>query len=104
MVDLKELRTMNGFTQSEVAVLVGCTNSAISQYENGHRNIPVDILKRFSEIYGVSVDFIISGDEEKERPLSEDEIEFIELFRQADARAKSDVYVLMMANAQRKFL
>lgn len=58
---LKKLRMQRGYTQQEVADLIGVTKSTISKYENGQRQINKAHLKSLSELYGVSVVFILFG-------------------------------------------
>ena len=46
-------------TQADVAKRLQCSQQAYSHYERGLRDIPSDVLIRLSQLYGVSVDYIL---------------------------------------------
>ncbi len=56
---LIEKRVAAGLTQTAVADKLGCTASAVNQYENGKRQPSFEILVKLAEIYGCTVnDFV----------------------------------------------
>ena len=65
---LKELRKEKGLTQEELGEKVGVTNKTVSRWENGYYMPPVECLELLSDIYGVSINEMISG-----QKLSENE-------------------------------
>ena len=60
---LRDLRTRRGLTQEQVAEAVGLEPGTISRIERGVKGMSIDSLLMFSEIYGVSTDYILKGDE-----------------------------------------
>ncbi|MBQ4522244.1 MAG: helix-turn-helix transcriptional regulator [Lachnospiraceae bacterium] len=58
---LKELRKENGFTQEQLGEKIGVTNKTVSRWENGNYIPPVECLAMLSDIYGISINEIISG-------------------------------------------
>ena len=60
---LKELRKQAEKTQEQVAEAVGLEPGTISRIERGAKGMSIDSLLMFSEIYGVSTDYILKGDE-----------------------------------------
>ena len=58
---LKTYRTFKNLTQKEVAVHLNVPHSAISDIENGKRDVTVGELKVLSRLYGRSVEEIMSG-------------------------------------------
>ena len=46
-------------TQEQLGHHIGCTKSAIVNYETGIRKIPFDVLVKMSDFYNVSLDFIV---------------------------------------------
>ena len=56
---IKELRVDKDLSQKELAEILNVTRSAYSNYENGIRDVPVEILARLADFYGTSVDYII---------------------------------------------
>ncbi len=59
---IKYLRTAEGISQSELAdQLFYANRQMISWYENGHRNIPLEVLIMYAERYDVSLDWLVFG-------------------------------------------
>lgn len=58
---LKRLRDARGWTLREAATELGCTLDVLSKYEIGRSEAPYWLLIRMSEVYGVSLDFLIGG-------------------------------------------
>ena len=60
---LKELRKEKGLMQADVAKAIGVSISAYSNYEQGIREPSIDILKKLSRFFNVTVGYIV-GEEE----------------------------------------
>lgn len=56
---LKQIRLESGKSQKEVADFLNVTFPTISNYENGKRDIPNDILKKLARYFNVSTDYIL---------------------------------------------
>ena len=56
---LKDLREDHDFTQKTLAEMLHISQNTYSQYENGVRQLPIEMLIRLSEIYEVSTDYIL---------------------------------------------
>ena len=56
---IKELREQKGMKQSELGLLLNVNNSAISKYESGKLQLTDDTLEKLSDIFGVSIDYIL---------------------------------------------
>ena len=55
---IKDLRTDADLTQQQVADLLHCNRQVYARYENGLRDIPVDLLMALADYYGVSLDYL----------------------------------------------
>ena len=55
---LKDLREDADLTQSAVAEYLCIKQNTYSQYENGKRQLPLDILIALAKFYGVTTDYI----------------------------------------------
>lgn len=67
----------------ELGAEVGVAESTISQYETGKRQPDYETLLKLGEFFGVSVDYLLTGEETKkaptregERTVSDDDIKF----------------------------
>ena len=55
------LRKGAGWSQTELASRLGVSPSAVGMYEQGRREPATDILLRLSALFGVSVDYLLTG-------------------------------------------
>ena len=83
MLKLRELRKKCGITMKELGAEIGVAESTISQYETGKRQPDYETLLKLGEFFGVSVDYLLTGEETKkapapegERSVSDDDIKF----------------------------
>lgn len=56
---LKACRTEEGKSRAELALMLNVSVRLISYWENGERECDFDTLLRLSEIFNVSVDFLL---------------------------------------------
>jgi transcriptional regulator with XRE-family HTH domain len=56
---LKALREENGYNQIQVAQYLNVKQNTYSQYENGHRQLPVEMLIRLAIYFHTSADYIL---------------------------------------------
>ena len=61
---IKELRIDHDATQQELADYLNLTRSAYSNYENGIRDMPVEILAGIADFYHTSVDYLLKRTDE----------------------------------------
>ena len=56
---VRELREAHGYSQRELADMLEMAQPQYFRYEQGQRDLPTALLIRLSEVYGVSVDYIL---------------------------------------------
>ena len=61
LVGLKAIRKQKRLNQLKVAIDLNISREALSHYENGKRSPDVEMLKKLSEYFNVSIDFLING-------------------------------------------
>ncbi len=66
LIGLKRIRNKQHFSQLKVALDLNISREALSYYENGKRSPDVQMLKRLSDYFHVSIDYLITGHEYKE--------------------------------------
>ncbi len=57
---IRDLREDKDLTQSEVAQMLGMSQTGYSKYETGENDIPTYVLIKLSDFYGVSIDYILN--------------------------------------------
>ena len=58
---IKQLRKEKGLTQSQLADALGVTDKAVSKWEVGEANPDISLLAKISEIFGVTIDYLLTG-------------------------------------------
>lgn len=61
---LKQARKYLNLSQEYVATQMGLQRTAITAIELGQRNVSSEELKKFSELYGLSLDELVYGEDE----------------------------------------
>ncbi len=56
---LKDLREDNDVTQKELSEHLHIKQNTYSQYENGQRQVPIDILISLAKYYNTSLDYLV---------------------------------------------
>lgn len=59
---LKHLRSLSGKTQGELSKQLYVTASSIGMYERDERTPSTDVLKKYSQLFDVSLDYILGND------------------------------------------
>lgn len=59
MQNLKEARQLKGITQEQLAKMLGITQGAVAQWENGLTHPAFDKLQTVASVLGVTVDELI---------------------------------------------
>jgi transcriptional regulator with XRE-family HTH domain len=56
---LRQLREEKGLLQKDVAKILGITPSAYGYYEQGKREPSMEVLKKLSDFFNVSIDYLL---------------------------------------------
>ena len=62
---IRGLREDRDLKQEDLAKVLNCTQACYSNYENGKRDIPTDVLNALADFYKVSVDYLMDRTNEK---------------------------------------
>ena len=70
------LRQRKKFTQLEIAEKLNYTDKSVSKWEHGDVTPPVEVLKALADIYGVSLDYIVTENPENSVDIKSEKKEF----------------------------
>lgn len=59
---LRDLREDRDIKQETLANYLGVSQQTYSNYENGHREIPIGVVKALAKYYQVSTDYLLRSD------------------------------------------
>lgn len=62
---IKNLREDANLTQTELSSYLNLSRRSYSHYENGTRNLPVDVLIAIAGFYNVSIDYLLGRTDNK---------------------------------------
>ncbi len=65
---LYNLRRKQGLSQERLAEKLDCSRQVISKWENGTTTPDAEMLQKYSELFGVSIDYLVK--EDIEEPIS----------------------------------
>lgn len=58
IANIKKIRIAKGLTQGELAIILGVSQSYVSQVENGEKNFSIDVARRFADALGVRLSML----------------------------------------------
>jgi transcriptional regulator with XRE-family HTH domain len=85
-----ELRRAKGWSQQDLAEIVGCSKMHISGMERGKRELSLDWMRRLAHAFNVPPVDILADEDNPDR-LSEDEQRFLANYRAADPQTKENI-------------
>lgn len=85
---LRFLRKEKGFSQEELADKIGISRQAISKWESGQSNPDTNNLITLSELYGISLDILLKGNQEK----AEEKIKEIDKRVHYEYKSKREIF------------
>ena len=64
---LRDLREDHDLTQTQLAAMLGMSQTGYSKYETGENDIPATILIKLAKIYNTSIDYLLGETNEPKR-------------------------------------
>lgn len=89
--NIAELRKKNGMTQQDLAAKLNYTDKAISKWERGESIPDVLVLKQIADMYGVTVDYLLTDVHEAPEPVAEEKTTDISLKKRQSLRTRGFV-------------
>jgi transcriptional regulator with XRE-family HTH domain len=70
------IRDFHGLAQSELASRLGISNSYLSEIENSKKDVSLDLLRKYEELFGIPVSSIMLFSEQLAHQGSSEKIRF----------------------------
>ncbi len=64
---IRDLREDRDMTQTQIAKMLGMSQTGYSKYETGENDIPTEILIKLARYYGTSIDYLLGESEDPQR-------------------------------------
>ena len=91
-VKFRSIRNEKGFTQSEMAEFLDCSQQTINVWESGQHTPKITMLVKIADSFGVSVDWLL-GRKEPIRLITEiqqEEKTIVELYRKLNNEGRTE--------------
>ncbi len=57
---IRDLREDKDLNQTQIAKIIGMSQTGYSKYETGENDLPTEILIKLADFYNVSVDYLLN--------------------------------------------
>lgn len=64
---IRDLREDNDLNQTQVAKILGMSQTGYSKYETGENDLPTSVLIKLAQFYNTSIDYILEQTDNKKR-------------------------------------
>lgn len=64
---IRDLREDRDLTQTEVARMLGMSQTGYSKYETGENDVPTTVLIKLARFYNTSIDYLLGESDNPER-------------------------------------
>lgn len=64
---IRDLREDRDLTQTQIAKMLGMSQTGYSKYETGENDIPTSILIKLANFYDTSIDYLLGQTSQKQR-------------------------------------
>lgn len=64
---IRDLREDNDLNQTQVAGMLGMSQTGYSKYETGENDLPTAVLIKLASFYNTSIDYLLEQTNQKER-------------------------------------
>ena len=66
---IRDLREDKDLTQTQIAKILGMSQTGYSKYETGENDLPTQILIKLSDFYDVSIDYLLDRTDNPNRNI-----------------------------------
>ena len=64
---IRDLREDNDLNQTQIAKMLGMSQTGYSKYETGENDLPTEVLIKLAKFYNTSIDYLLGQTDKKER-------------------------------------
>jgi transcriptional regulator with XRE-family HTH domain len=86
---IKEIRLSRGLTQDNLAELVSCNTSHISNIENDHTKVSLNVLLAIANVLDTSIDYLLS--DQYDNPSLALDHEILRMLKDCDNQKKEKI-------------
>lgn len=92
---IKELRASNDMKQTDLAKLLNCSPTTISNYEVGYRDLDSDTICRLCDIFGCTADYLLGRSTNPEPAISDADAALLQAYHAAPPSVAAAITTLL---------
>lgn len=91
---IQQLRKDGGMTQSQLSSRIGISMTQLVRYENKSVQPTADTLKKLSDVFGTSIDFLVNGNTDEKAAASLKDNDLLVQFQEVEKLNEDDKIVI----------
>lgn len=92
---LRDIRKEHGYTQGELAQVLGVSNKTISSWESDRTEPTIGIIERLASLYGMNKSDLVSPRPREIVELPDDAIQLLDMYTNASPEVQQAVKTLL---------
>ena len=83
---IRDLRTANGWTQSQLGKKIGAAKSTVSGYESGDHQLTPALINTLCDLFGCTADYLLGRSQVLQPAITDQQFRLLQAYEAADAR------------------
>ena len=83
---IRDLRTANGWTQSQLGKKIGAAKSTVSGYESGDHQLTPALINTLCDLFGCTADYLLGRSQVLQPAITDQQLRLLQAYEAADAR------------------
>ena len=83
---IRDLRTANGWTQSQLGKKIGAAKSTVSGYESGDHQLTPALINTLCDLFGCTSDYLLGRSQALQPAITDQQLRLLQAYEAADAR------------------
>lgn len=83
---IRDLRTANGWTQSQLGKKIGAAKSTVSGYESGDHQLTPALINTLCDLFGCTADYLLGRSQALQPAITDQQLRLLQAYEAADAR------------------
>ncbi len=92
---IKDLRIANQMKQSDLAKMLNCSPTTISNYEVGYRDLDSETIRRLCDIFDCTADYLLCRSTNAKAVISDEDSELLQAFHSAPPSVAAAILTLL---------
>ena len=83
---IRDLRTANGWTQSQLGKKIGAAKSTVSGYESGDHQLTPALINSLCDLFGCTADYLLGRSQVLQPAITDQQLRLLQAYEAAETR------------------